>query len=193
MPDRMRELLAEFAAAQSRPISDPALVERMKSEATQWINAVHMQHRRISHPLVDVDEPGAEVWRQEIDLHFLLVSLTRLRRAVGLVTRVAALRASVLERVSEFDDRLPYLPLLRNVGEHFDDYTVGQGRKTEVRRAELQTWAFDRDTSGQLVWRWLGEQLNLAEAHSSAVNLYRGFIADVEQYIVTLSDNAASP
>lgn len=182
VPDRVRELLAEFSEVQASPITDSALVERMRTEATRWINAVHMQHRRISEPLVNADDPGAEVWRQEIDLHFLLVSLTRLRRAIGLATRVGSLQEALIDRIVEFDGHVPYLPRLRNVGEHFDDYTVGKGRDAEVRRAQLQTWSMGSDPEGHLIWNWLGEAVHLAEAHTAATDLYRGFLADVGRY-----------
>jgi hypothetical protein len=188
MPDRVRELLAEFAEVQASPITDCALVERMRTEATQWINAVHMQHRRISGPLVDVNDPGAEVWRQEIDLHFLLVSLTRLRRAIGLATRVDQLQEALIGRIVEFDSHAPYLSRLRNVGEHFDDYTVGKGRDTQVRRAQLQTWSMDSDPEGHLIWNWLGEEVHLAEAHTAATDLYRGFLTDAERYFAALRE-----
>lgn len=134
VPERVRELLEEFAQVQARPITDPALIERMRSEATTWINAVHMQHRRAKNPHED------DVWRQEIDLYFLLVALTRLRRAVGLATRVAELQDPLLDRLIEFDRAIPSLTTLRNVAEHFDDYTTGKGRAANVKRHQLQVW-----------------------------------------------------
>jgi hypothetical protein len=178
MPDHLRALLAEFAAAQSRPITDSALVERMTTEATKWINAIHTQQRRVS----EINDP----WQKEIDLHFLLVSLTRLRRAIGLATRVDQLQEALIGRIAEFDGHVPYLPRLRNAGEHFDDYTVGNGRDTQVRRAQLQTWSMGSDPDGQLIWNWLGEELRLAEAHRAATDLYRGFLADAERYFAAL-------
>lgn len=183
LPDRLLELLAEFKEIQARPITDQALVERMRTEATTWVNGVHMQHHRISKPLAVPDDPSAGAWRQEIDLHFLLVALTRLRRAVGLATRVGLIQQALLVRIAEFDDQVPYLLRLRNVGEHFDDYTIGKGRDSQVKRAQLQTWSMGSDTNGQLTWTWLGVEMRPAEAHAAAKNLYRGFLADAEQYL----------
>lgn len=188
MPDRVRELLAEFADVQTRPITEPALVDRMRTDATRWINAVHMQHRRISRPLVDSHDPGTEVWRQEVDLHFLIVALTRLRRAVGLATRVAQLQEELVVHIDTFDRRVPCLVRLRNAGEHFDDYTIDRGRDPEVRRAQLQSWSLSSDPDGHLRWDWLGERLDLEEVHAGATTLYQGFIADAERYLAAPSE-----
>lgn len=188
MPQRRRELIAEFAEVQANPITDGALVDRMSTEATRWVNAVHMQCRRISEPLVDANNPGEEIWRQEIDLHFLLVALTRLRRAVGITTRVDQLKATLVNRIIEFETSVPYLSRLRNVAEHFDEYTVGRGRDTRVMRFELQRWSMDHDPDGQLVWIWLGERLHLAEACSAAKLLHQGFISDIERYVTALAE-----
>jgi len=181
LPDRLHGFFAEFAAVQARPVTDPALVERMRTEATKWINAVHLEHRRIAEPL--------EIWRQEIDLHFLLVALVRLRRAVGCASRAGPLRLALPGRLAEFDGRLPYVRLLRNVGEHFDAYTVGKGRNKRIRRSQLQVRNMSCDREGHLIWNWLGEEVRLAEAHTAATDLYRGFLADVERYFAALGEH----
>lgn len=182
-PERVRNVLKEFAEAQARPITDAALVERMRTEATTWINAVHMQHRRATHPIVDPKAPGEEAWRQEIDLHFLLVALTRLRRAVGLTSRVEELRDKLIDYVVEFDKDVPSLTTLRNVAEHFDDYTTGKGRTTQVKRHQLQVWSFGEDGDRGLVWRWLGVEFSVEGAHRAATRLYRSFLADANHYL----------
>lgn len=186
LSDDFRTHLAEFARVQARPISDLSLVERMQTEATKWINAVHMQHRRVANPLVDERNRGFAVWRQEIDLHFLLVALTRLHRAVELAARVKELQAGLTIRIAEFDCRIPYLQLLRNVGEHFDDYTVGKGRERNVKRFQLQTWSMGKDAEGQLTWNWLGQELSVAEVYKAAKELYRGFHGDIDAYFAAM-------
>lgn len=184
-PERVRELLQEFAETQGRPITDPALIERMRSEATTWINAVHVEYRRVVRPLIDPDSPGDELWRQEIDLHFLLVALTRLRRAVGLASRVAELQDLVLDRLIAFDRAVPSLTTIRNVAEHFDDYTTGKGRAAQVKRHQLQTWSLGTDDDNGLVWRWLGVEFSVDGAHRAATELYRGFLAEANEYMIS--------
>lgn len=178
LPDEFRDCLADFEATQARPIDDSALIARMQTEATKWINAVHMQSRRVARPLVNSDDLGAEVWRQEIDLYFLLVALTRLRRAISLAAQVVELRPRLNSRLAEFDNQVPYLSRLRNVSEHFDDYTVGRGRDSRVRRSQLQVSSLSKDTNGQLMWNWLGERVLLEAVHAAAQALYRGFLDD---------------
>lgn len=183
VPERVRELLEEFAEVQTRPITDDALVERMSSEATTWINAVQMQLRRIKQPLVDPEAPGEEVWGQAIDLHFLLVALTRLRRAVGLVTRVPELQDALIDYLVQFDREVPSLTTLRNVAEHFDDYTTGKGRASQITRNQLQSWSLGEGAGQTLVWRWLGVEFSVDGAHQAARLLYRSFVADANEYL----------
>ncbi len=182
LPESASALLSEFSRAQSRPITDHALVQRMFTEATTWINAVHMQHRRLTTPFVDSEAPGNEVYRQEIDLHFMLVALTRLRRAVGLTTRVGAVQDDLLGQLVAFDERVPGLSALRNVAEHFDDYTTNRGRPRDIRRAQPQTWSLGEEPDRGPVWRWLGMELAVDGAHA-ATALYRSFEKAANEFV----------
>jgi hypothetical protein len=188
IPDHLAELLARFANVQRKPVTDPALIKRMKTEATTWINAVHMQYHRISRPLASPSDGAVQYWRQEIDLHFLLVALTRLRRAVVLAARISQLQRTLNDRVADFDRDVPYLLRLRNVAEHVDDYTTGRGRDRRVMRWQLQNWSFGSDQDGNVTWSWLGEQVNPAKGRLAAVNLYRSFLAEVERYLSTFQN-----
>ena len=100
---QMREQLEEFGRAQARTITDAPLEEPKRKEATTMINATHAHHPRITQAPVDRSEPDASVWLQEIDLHFLLVALTRLRRAVALASTVSDLRDELTQRLAAFD------------------------------------------------------------------------------------------
>lgn len=187
LPEHARALLNEFAEAQQTPITDAALVGRMRTEATTWINAAHMQHHRVTHPVVDPSAPGNEVWRQEIDLHFLLVALTRLRRAVGLTTRVQELQGVLVERLTTFDEAVPSLKTLRNVAEHFDDYTIGRGRAAGIVRQQLQAWSLGEHSSQGLVWRWLDIEFPIDASHDAATSLYQAFLAGANDYLAERS------
>lgn len=151
VPDALRNSFEQFADVQSRPITEAALLARMRSEATSWINAVHMQRRRVLEPLTDPADPRTQWEQQAADLHFLLVSLTRLRKAVKLAaTEAAPLCAQLEALLADFDRRTEYLRRMRNVGEHFDDYTIGKGRDKQVGRAQLQTWNLTIEEDGRL-------------------------------------------
>ncbi len=128
------------------------------------------------------DDPGAEVWRQEIDLHFFVAALMRLRRAVECASAVNQLQGSLTDRLTDFDGAVPGARLLRNVGEHFDDYTVGRGNDKTIKRSQLQVWSLGK-VDGQLTWRRLGMEVRLPEWHRAATTLYRGFLADAKRYV----------
>ena len=178
----MTDDLPRFQAVQARPITEPALVERMRKEATTWINAVHMQFHRVESPLINPDDLGAEVWRQEIDLHFFVAAIMRLRRAVVCASAVNQLRSSLADLLDVFDRTVPSARLLRNVSEHFDDYAVGRGNDKKIKRSQLQVWSLGQE-DGQLIWRWLGEEVRLSAWHRAATTLYRGFLSDAGRYL----------
>ena len=181
--ERVRALLKRFTEVQARPITDAALVARMRSEATTWINAVHMQRRRASHPLVNPDAVGDEFWRQEIDLHFLVVALFRLRRAIALAATVDDLEAELNARLASFDEQVPWLKQVRHVAEHFDDYTTDKGRDPSIRRSQLQVWSLGEDEQNGLVWRWLDLDVSVEATHDAATDLYRRFLEEAEGFL----------
>jgi hypothetical protein len=172
-------LRGELAELQESPITDLALVKHAMTDAAQWMVAVNMQHHRI---LEHLDDDIPTPFPRRADFQFFLVSLTRLRRAISFAAKVDQLKQALSDRIVEFDGHVPFLSRLRNIGEHFDDYTAGRGRGTQVKRAQLRSsgWA---DGSDACV-TWLGEKVHLAEVRAAAENLYSGFVSDVDCYFV---------
>jgi hypothetical protein len=165
------------------PPSEGVIVERLRTEATLWINAVHLQAARIDRRHAKEDMEPVEITAVEVDLHFLLVALVRLQRCVNRVgENVPGLRASLDERSSTFDGEIPPLRKLRNVSEHIDDYNLDAGRDPSVSRRQVQTWAMGTNDDGGLVWNWLGESIDVHRSEAAAVGLYRGFLADCDGY-----------
>lgn len=54
------------------------VVERLRTEATNWITAVALQSGRIGRRFRKQHSEQAEVQALEVDLHFFLVSVVRL-------------------------------------------------------------------------------------------------------------------
>jgi hypothetical protein len=160
------------------------VIERLRTEATTWINAVALQAGRIDrrHRMQYLESPDAAAI--EIDLHFFLVALIRLRRCVERVAkRLPELRAALRQRVETFDESVPSLVRLRNVSEHIDEYNLDEGRDVTVSRRQVQTWYMDTGARGGLIWGWIGERLDVQIADEAAVVLYRGFAADCDAWI----------
>jgi hypothetical protein len=108
------------------------------------------------------EEPTAEpggAFRWWIDLQFFIVSLRRLRKAAELGLRVTSERQAIREAIASFDRELPDLGLLRNVGEHIDEYAVGDGNDPSVGWRQLQVGGWDGVT-----FEWLGTQLDAENA-----------------------------
>ncbi len=103
-----------------------------------------------------------DLWEVEIDLHFLLVALVRLERAVARAAgEVAALQPTLTDELESCRRALPGLRRMRDIGEHADEYNISKGRRTDVRRAEVQSWGMHTNSAGGLVWQWIGQELDL--------------------------------
>jgi hypothetical protein len=149
--------------------SDAATIERARSLANEAIHMAALQRRRLQSA-----EPEDEtfVFRRWADFQFFIVSLLRLRQAALLAARPRASKAGIESAISEFDESLPGLRKMRNVGEHVDEYAVERGRDRGVTRRALHVGTFDAMTL-----EWLGERLDADEALAAAERLY-GAIQD---------------
>ena len=133
---RLNSLPTSSAMRSPRPRCLPACAQRPPAGSTRSTCSDGEPE-----PLTDPADPRTQWEQQAADLHFLLVSLTRLRKAVESSPPPAAPLCAQLEALlADFDRRTEYLRRMRNVGEHFDDYTIGKGRDKQVGRAQLQTW-----------------------------------------------------
>ncbi|MGC1165837.1 MAG: hypothetical protein WA862_07010 [Solirubrobacterales bacterium] len=145
--------------------SDAATLERAHSLANEAVHMVALQRRRLQS---EEPEDQAFIFRRWADFQFLVISLRRLRLAGLLAAKHEVSRAAIRSAIREFDESLPDLQKMRNVGEHIDDYAFEGGRDRSVDRRALQVGSFDSTTL-----EWLGERLNVDEALAAAENLYR--------------------
>ena len=135
--------------ARVRP-SDEAILHRALVFAHEALKAadVQLQRARIEDP----DLGGMAQWW--IDLQFFIIALRRLRRAGELAAAVQN-RGTIEDAIRDFDNALPKLGLLRNVGEHIDAYSREAGRDRSVRWRQIQVGGWDKTT-----FEWLGVKIN---------------------------------
>jgi hypothetical protein len=158
------------------PPSDAVAIERLRTEAKTWINAVVLQAGRIDrrHRKRHLEPEAVEAL--EIDLHFFLVALDRLRRCVNRAGgHLSDLAAELDSHIADFDGAVPALMKLRNVAAHVDEYNLDRGRDSSVSRRQVQIWFMDSSVDGGLVWGWLGERLDVLVAEGAARRLYAAF------------------
>ena len=151
-------------------LNEADIVERAKSLANRWTWAVSLQHDRITKPRPQ-DKPfhpfGIDAFN-EADVHFLVISLRRLRTVATTLEHAPQVWDSVRSAIQAFDARLPWLKRLRDVFEHLDDYAVDSNlRRSDTSRKELQVWSFDENGM-----QWLGYDIDWKEARSAAKDLY---------------------
>jgi hypothetical protein len=170
--DRLGSRLARARLAGTQPITEDALLGRLRSEATTWVNAVRVQRARVE------PSENRDPWEVEIDLHFLLVALVRLERAVARAAdEVAEVGLALRYDLARFHKSVPGLRTMRDVGEHGDEYNLSKGRRSEIRRADVQNWSMRSTAGGGLVWRWLGHELDVDAATAAAGALYNSLDA----------------
>jgi hypothetical protein len=144
--------------------SDLIILERASSFANEAMFTIDLQRRRLRSKEV---EDSAFVFRWWVDLQFFIIALRRLRRSAELACRVPSVTPQVSAALKEFDDSLPALATMRNVGEHIDDYVLEKGHSKHIDGGMLQVGTWDGST-----YEWLGEKMNVDVAHSAALRLY---------------------
>ncbi len=118
-------------------LGNAAVIERTFSFVNEAMFTIALQHRRLrsSEP-----EDAVFVSRRWADLQFLIVAICRLRRATNIAARVPAFKAALSLPMKHFDDALPALKTMRDIGEHIDDYALDLERRhrKEIDRRQLQ-------------------------------------------------------
>ena len=128
---------------------------------------IDLQARRLQR---SEPEDAAFVFRRWADFHFLIVALTRLRRAAVLAAKVPAIRAQIQTAIRTFDQALPQLKKFRDVAEHVDDYAVDAGRDRSVTRQHLGVATMDLTAP---TVTWLGHSLTVPTARAASKTLFR--------------------
>lgn len=152
--------------------SDAALLERSYSLANEAMFTVALQvrHLRSSEP-----EDDQFVFRWWADLQFLIIALRRLRRAALLASRINGHPETIRDAIHRFDEALPGLGTMRNVGEHIDAYGIDDPKRHHkaVTRRHLQSGSWDGVT-----FTWLANKhglplrLNIDTAQAAAHELF---------------------
>lgn len=149
------------------PASPAVTYERARRLANIALWGVSLQCRRLAS---SEPEDATFVLRRWTDFDFLIVCLTRLRRAATLAARVPQVRGQMVEAIAAFDAALPSLRRMRNVAEHIDDYATEQGRETPfVPRQSLEVSMMSVDG---MELNWIGGHLNAAEALVASRRLF---------------------
>jgi len=124
--------------------------------------AVSLQHSRITGPRAQdaAFHPFGLKSFNEADVHFLVISLRRLRAAASILEHAPQVWNPVRDAIQAFDARLPWLKHLRDVFEHLEDYAVDSNlRKSNTSRREIQVWS-----GGENGMQWLGLDVDWNEA-----------------------------
>lgn len=149
--------------------SNAATYERARRLANLAMWTVSLQRRRLK---TNEPEDGQFLFRRWADFQFLIVALTRLRRATILAAKVPPLADAMQNALTNFDNTLPMLKHMRDISEHFDDYAMDRGRDPSVSRKSLEVGVI-----GDSVFQWLDHELDADIAVSAAQRLFK----DIQQ------------
>lgn len=144
--------------------SPEATYERARRLANLAMWTVSLQSRRLK-----TSEPEDEefIFRRWSDFHFLIVALTRLRRAATLATKIQRIESNIKDALKEFDLELPNLKTMRDVAEHIDDYAVDSGINKDISRKSLEVSKYNSTKFEQL-----GFQLDTEDAIKASHKLF---------------------
>jgi hypothetical protein len=144
--------------------SSAATYERARRLANQALWTIDLQHRRLNS---DEPEDAKFILRKWSDFHFLIVALTKLRRAAELAAKVPEISQRMRAALQKFDAALPRLKKMRDVAEHIDDYAVDSGRDRSINRKSLEVAGFDGE-----IWQWLDFEMDVGMALSASATLF---------------------
>jgi hypothetical protein len=128
-----------------------------------WTIALQCRRLRSEEP-----EDNEFLGRRVADFQFLIIALTRLRRAAILATNIPSIKDEINSALNRFDTLLPMLKNMRDVAEHFDDYAIEKGRNRNVSRKSLEVAVFNDNT-----FQWLKHELNADIAFEAGKALFK--------------------
>jgi hypothetical protein len=137
---------------------------RARRLANQALSTVDLQRRRLNSK---EPEDAKFIFRRWSDFDFLVVALTRLRRAAELAAKVPSISKRIRSALKAFDAALPHLKEMRDVAEHIDDYAIDSGRNRSISRKSLEVGSFNSET-----WQWLGFEIDTGLALSASIALF---------------------
>jgi hypothetical protein len=149
------------------PGTDASIIERAIRLSNIEIHAVARQRRRLAST-----EPEDEefVFRWWTDLQFFIVALSRLRRSARIAASAPSAAMPVRAALTAFDNAVPDLRDMRNIGEHADEYALdSKGRRVksiDSRQLEVGRW------NGQ-TYEWLDRSLDVDAALAGGKVLFK--------------------
>jgi len=179
-------------------------MEMSKSFATEWLKAIHLFEYRLLHELPEdtaslyydnandwfeyrLNEglPQDEIsenkmFRDDIDFNCFLISCRRLERAIvmahGSWNNIEE-KQKIKDMLNTFKSETPYLSVLRNVGEHFDDYLLEKGKNKFVDSRGLRVYSVEYEKGKIYKVEWLDNEIDIKQTTKAADVLYKNFIA----------------
>lgn len=159
--------------------SPHATYERARRLANVACFTVALQRRRL---MTSEPEDGEFRFRRWADFQFLIVALTRLRRAAALAAKVPEIKAPISAAVKAFDASMPDLKIMRDVAEHIDEYAIDEGRKSTKpggNRSGVRRQALEVAFVGKRQVQWLGFSLDTEQALQASEALFRAIKSNV--------------
>lgn len=150
----------------SNQITDEAILERSFSFCNEAMHTISLQVRRLQAP---ESEDSKFLHRKWADLRFLILSLDRLYKAAGVASNIKRI-SSEIENARDKFQRSVQFKNLRDVGEHFDSYSMDKGWLKDISRKDLQVGEWSSDGT---YFRWLGEEINIIEWEKAAIELFK--------------------
>jgi hypothetical protein len=163
MTEKTNQTKACHGSSYQEPLSTAASIalwEEALSLANTACWAIELQIKRLASDEPEIDE---FILQQVVDFHFLVVAISRLRRAADLACEAA----DISDQIRHFDSALSGWRKMRNALEHIDDYWRHKGRDESIRVSGLPVFEF-----GPVI-RWLDTALDLDMCRRESFALFQ--------------------
>ncbi|ESZ99708.1 hypothetical protein ThrDRAFT_02702 [Frankia casuarinae] len=154
--------------------------------ASNSLYVIDIQIRRIAG-----DEPEDEdyLFRVWADIDFLIITLWKIRTVTLAAARRLPSDLALTDAIAEFDRSVPHLKLMRDVGQHLEDYMINAasrrhrrpGTEYKISRRQLEVAAWSQND-----FRWLDAVLDFTDSRKAASVLYSRLRAARSKYTASV-------
>lgn len=151
-------------------VQQNTICARTFSFANEYVHTVQLQYDRMYAEDVRDDHFPLRVYA---DIKFFILALTWLEKSTREMGKYPVWFPSIQIARDRFKKAIPNLELMRNVSEHIEEYMFDRGKKSHVKRDQLQVSQWSKEE-----FYWLqgedGEHLtiNFKNALEAARELY---------------------
>jgi hypothetical protein len=128
------------------PVEKSVQLQRVERVSLRYFVSITETLGRIEDRNIRTTETDQNGMLLFCDYEALVMQLSRLRRCFALLEWIPELKSTAIAARSKFDALLPGLKDIRDVLEHFDDYSTAKGQKATFDYDDVENFGVSRSS-----------------------------------------------